>query len=58
MSRLVVVDSLDLVPAGGIAGPLRLDATVSARIFTTAVAPLAPGATAAPAPDPAKEEKK
>jgi Tfp pilus assembly protein PilO len=58
MARLVVVDSLQLAPGGGIAGPLRLNATVSARIFTTAAAPLAPGATAAPAPEPATEEKK
>jgi Tfp pilus assembly protein PilO len=58
MARLVVVDSLQLTPGGGLAGPLRLSATVSARIFTTAVAPLAPGATAAPAAEPATGEKK
>jgi len=58
MGRLVVVDSLQLAPGGGLAGPLQLSATLSARIFTTATAPLAPGAKAAPAPEPTTEEKK
>jgi Tfp pilus assembly protein PilO len=58
MARLVVVDSLQLSPGGGIPGPLQLSVTLSARIFTTAAAPRAPSATARPAPDPATEEKK
>jgi len=57
MARLVVVDSLQLAPGGGLAGPLQLSATISARIFTAAAAPLAPGATAPPAPEPATEVK-
>jgi Tfp pilus assembly protein PilO len=36
LGRLVVVDSLQLSPAGQAGGPLRLSATLSARIFTTA----------------------
>ena len=36
LGRLVVVDSLQLSPAGQAVGPLRLSATLSARIFTTA----------------------
>lgn len=36
MGRLVVVDSLQLAPAGQAGEALRLSATLSARIFTTA----------------------
>ena len=36
LGRLVVVDSLQLAPAGEAGGLLRLSATLSARIFTTA----------------------
>lgn len=49
MGRLVVVDSLQLSASGGPAGPARLRATVSARIFTTAPAARTPGS---PAPAP------
>lgn len=57
MARLVVVDSLQLAPGAGTGGPLQLSATVSARIFTSAPAPLAPGSAPAPAPAPTAEEK-
>jgi hypothetical protein len=46
LGRLVVVDSVQVSPGAQAGGPLRLNATLSARIFTTAGA--AP-ATAAPA---------
>jgi len=36
LGRLVVVDSLQLASGGQAGGPLRLSATLSARIFTTA----------------------
>jgi Tfp pilus assembly protein PilO len=51
LGRLVVVDSLQLSPGAQAAGPLRLSATLSARIFTTAgTAPVAADpAGAAPA---------
>jgi Tfp pilus assembly protein PilO len=39
LGRLVVVDSLQLSVGSQAGGPLRLSATLSARIFTTAAAP-------------------
>ena len=50
LDRLVVVDSLALVPGGLAVGPLQLSATVSARIFTAAAAAPPPGSPAVPAP--------
>ena len=50
MGRLVVVDSLQLAPAGEAGGLLRLSATLSARIFTTAGSAPAAAAPAAAVP--------
>jgi Tfp pilus assembly protein PilO len=47
LGRLVVVDSLQLSPGAQAGGPLRLNATLSARIFTTAGAAPAEGSPAA-----------
>jgi Tfp pilus assembly protein PilO len=47
LGRLVVVDSLQLSPGPLAGGPLRLNATLSARIFTTAGAAPAGGAPTA-----------
>jgi len=50
LGRLVVVDSLQLSPGARANGPLRLSATLSARIFTTAGAAPAAAAPAGAAP--------
>ncbi len=53
LDRLVVVDSLQLAPASQAGGLLRVNVTMSARIFTSApAAPAAgaPAATQSPAP--------
>ena len=46
LDRLIVVDSLQLSVGGQGLGPLRLAATMSARIFTTAPVAPAPGSPA------------
>ena len=54
LGRLVVVDSLQLSPGALAGGPLHLNATLSARIFTTAGAAPAVGSPAEGSPAAAR----